>query len=382
MSSQPLYTAYTNTCKYLIRKYSIQRNTFYIMIINALLKKKSKGRYICYYREIRLMHSPIEHLRKYYRFNESVIRIKRITKRHHDKYIPNYSPLPQRSILFKRENHQDQLKNKILNAEYRRKTSINKRRTINDELMLNSEAYDSIYKISEQQNDSIIHTLFDQNNRDKEDTEDNYTAMSRIITLISLCEKNSTVVRLRNKNNRNSSINSDTNIKCIMSHTNGLFNNKINNSHKDEAIKCKSILSRNSSKETGIETNLSDKFQLTKNKLKLKLLYPQESVTKKRTNLVAKQTLNGYNIKLIAKRTKIPIPITLTTVNSLSQIKRNYGKPKIISKTSLGNSPNKGLLKLKYDKLNQIKESRALPLLESCNSDPLRYINSNQAEAK
>lgn len=389
MSSQSFNTLYKHTIGYLIKKYSIEQKTFHIMIINALLKKKSKGLYISLYREVRVLYCPIDQFKKYYRFNESSIRIKRIGKRDYNKFTPNYNSLSQRSILVKRASLQEQLRNKLMNVEYKKRNiySNSKQRAPNEELMLNSAAYDSIYKISTEQNDSIMHAVFNEETNG-EDKGENCNAISKIIFLISLCEKKSSCFTLRNSNkksnhcscysNNNTITNSESNCKYNMIHSTVFFNN--NNIIKDQKINKKLIPFSNGIKvsRSTIDKQLTDKVYLKKKKLNLKLFQPKGSVNKTKKTPVLKQALQAFNIKLRAKLTHCPI--TLSTVNSSSQLKYNYAKPKIIAMTSLVNSPHVSLLRLNHTKLNQIKQVKVLPLIDQCNTDPLRYLHFNQIE--
>ena len=395
ISQKKLYKLYSNN---LTNKYNL-------LTINSILSNR-KCHLVSIFKDYLLYDDLSEFFKRYYKKNESNIRIKKLSKYHKDTSIiyANYSPLIESKYMYsniikkqllinKQENYKKKVKNNMLKKHYQEKNEDDK---INGKIFFNSTIYNDILNESE----SFMSLLFgiekkNKNNKNKRVT-DNEKEMEDLIKIIDIIENNEVILKKKEIND-NDVVNSNNsnNIKNERKITD-IDLKKTNKDFINNHRKIFNKLNSNNSKTNKYKKNFKNVIKIQKLNKNLLENYKNNEASKENNNFtnstdikpdttVIQKTIyhRKINSTLIGDYlNKLELPSNSNVINLLKNANETYAdsmnknsKRSIIyqtMKTSNGfemkNSTNKiiNLTKIvKKNPLKEIKGTNPINILES-----------------
>ena len=413
---------YKHYCNNITSKYNL-------LTINSILSNR-----ICHlvaiFKDYLLYDDLSEFYKRYYKKNESNIRIKKLSKYHKDTSIiyPNYSALIESKYMYsniikkqmlinKQENYKKKVKNNMLKKHYQEKNEDDK---INGKKFFNSTIYNDILNESE----SFMSLLFgiekkNKNNKSKRLT-DNEKETEDLIKIIDIIENNE-VIHKKKEINDNDAVNSNNsnNIKNEQKITvNDLkkINKDFTNNHRNIFNKINS----NNSKINKYKKNFKNVIKIEKLHKNLIESYKNNEASKENNNFtnstdikpdvtVTQKTIyhRKINSTLIGDYlNKLELPSNSNVINLLKNANETYAdsmnknsKRSIIYQTmkstngfEMKNSTNKIINLTKTVKKNPLKEingtnpinilEKGTELLISQNNPNSRNINKFEKISK
>ena len=196
---------YLQLCQKNLYKYYSKKITskYNLLTINSILSNR-KCHLVSIFKDYLLFDDMSEFYKRFYKRNESNIKIKKLSKYHKDTSIiyPNYSPLIESKYMYsniikkqvlinKQENYKKKVKYNMLKKHYQEKNDNDN--NINGKNFFNSTIYNDILNESE----SFVSLLFgiekkNQANKKKNIT-DNEKDMEELIKIIDIIENNEAI---------------------------------------------------------------------------------------------------------------------------------------------------------------------------------------------